>query len=103
MSFFLEAEDLSLFLGGEFSTVATILDSQANLLEISGIFDLESELMFDATSSVEGRRIEFLIKSVDAADLNHGDRLLIENTIYEIVGIEPKADGKITDVILKKN
>jgi len=65
---------------------------------ISGIFDQEF-LQMDI--GVEGRSITFLAKSTDVSSLHHGDTITINSIPYGIVGIEPRDDGKITDLILK--
>ncbi|MDJ0570269.1 MAG: hypothetical protein QNJ53_14675 [Pleurocapsa sp. MO_192.B19] len=103
MGFFTDNEDLTIFLAGEFSQVATVLDSGSTIAELSGIFDEESSPMFDMTTPSEGRRIEFLVKTADAVDLAHGDRIEIGGKTYEIVGIDPRDDGRITDLILKRS
>ena len=65
---------------------------------ISGIFD-QDFLQMDI--GVEGRLITFLAKSMDVDGLHHGDTITINSIPYGIVGIEPRDDGIITDLILK--
>lgn len=106
MSYLDEFEDLKIFTAGEFSDLAVVVSSVArranpNPLQISGIFDERSDPMF--TGSAEGRSISFLIETEAALGLNHGARLTIKGKDYQIVGINPMTDGKLTSLELKES
>lgn len=96
-------EDLSMFTDGEFSTVATIVQSSLFLgTEISGIFDDNYESAFgEFAQDVEGRKYCFQVQTILAEDLRPGDRLQINGKIYGLTGKEPKFDGKLTNLRLK--
>ena len=103
----LKSENLNIFFS-DFAVVAELDSEESELTEIKGILDEEYTLMFDSgykddgLQTTEGRQITFAIQSVEATDIHHGDGLEIEGRTYEIVGIQPFDDGKLTDLILKE-
>ena len=88
-------EDLSVFLEGEFSSTAVI-----NGVELKGIFEEQYAPAFD--NSTEGDRISFLISTVLAIDINHGDAVDISDREFEVKGKQKIDDGKLTELILKE-
>lgn len=113
MSFFDELEDLDIFTGGEFSdrAIVTPLSSTSPLLggteggwELSGIFDENYQDMFDVGSqTAEGRKYCFRVQTQEITDLRQGDRLTIKSKNYLITSLQPKDDGKLTNIILKQD
>jgi hypothetical protein len=102
MSFIDDFENLDIFTAGEFSDLAAVVSSTALLTQISGIFDERYEPMFDTFgSSVEGRRISFLVETALSVGLHHGDRLTIKGKQYKIIELNPIDDGKLTRILLK--
>lgn len=98
----LKSENLNIFFC-DFAIVAELDSEESELEEITGILDIEYVPMFDNDGQgTEGRQITFAIQSVEATDIHHGDGLEIEGRTYEIVGIQPFDDGKLTDLILKE-
>jgi hypothetical protein len=96
-------EDLSLFTDGEFSTLSTVSSATSQMTELSGIFDDNYQSAFGEFSHiVEGRKYCFQAQSQLVVDLRHGDRLEINGKTYQIVGKQPKFDGKLTELILKQ-
>ncbi|NJO98986.1 MAG: hypothetical protein HC764_25815 [Pleurocapsa sp. CRU_1_2] len=96
-------EDLSLFTDGEFSTLSTVSSATSSLSTLSGIFDENYQSAFgEFPSEIEGRKYCFQVQSQLAQDLRHGDRLEINSKTYQIVGKQPKCDGKLTELILKQ-
>ena len=94
-------ENLDIFFKGEFSITAELFSENSPLTEIDGIIDNQYVPVFDELQ-VEGRKIAFLVDSSNLEDIHHGDELIIEEITYEIVGIQPQDDGKITYLILKE-
>lgn len=95
-------ENLDVFFS-DFAIVAELDSSESVLDEIKGILDIEYVPMFDNDGqATEGKQITFAIQSTEATDIHHGDGLEIEERTYEIVGIQPFDDGKLTDLILKE-
>ena len=93
-------ENLDVFFS-DFAIVAELDSEESALDEIKGILDIEYVPMFDNDGqATEGKQITFAIVSAEATDIHHGDGLEIEGQTYEIVGIQPIDDGKITDLIL---
>ncbi len=88
-------EDLSVFTEGEFSSTAVI-----NGVELKGIFDESYSPAFDSTT--EGDRISFLIQTVQALEINHGDSVELEEREFEVKGKQKIEDGKLTELILKE-
>ena len=92
----------------EFAITAELDSEESELTEIKGIFDEEYTLMFannigdQNLQTSEGKQITFAVASAEATDIHHGDELEIEGRTYEIVGIQPFDDGKLTDLILKE-
>jgi hypothetical protein len=100
---FNEFEDLSLFTDGEFGTLSTVSSSTSNLTELSGIFDENYQSAFgEFSQDIEGRKYCFQAQTQLVNDLRHGDRLEINSKTYQIVGKQPKFDGKLTELILKQ-
>ena len=105
MSFLDEFEDLTIFTEGLFSDVGSVTSGTALFAQISGLFDERSEPMFDRYGQVqeaEGRRITFRVETAQAAGLHHGDKIAILGKNYQITGIEPDDDGKLTELVLKE-
>lgn len=91
-------ESLNAFLG-EFAVEATLTISGV-ASTISVIFDLAHDPMgLDG----EGRSITALAKSIAIEAASHGDTLYIDGKTYQIVGIEPEAEGAFTELILKES
>ena len=88
-------EDLSIFLEGEFSSTAVI-----NGVELKGIFEEQYASAFD--SQTEGDRITFLISTVSARNINHGDSVDIGERYFKVKGKQKIEDGKLTELILKE-
>lgn len=87
-------EDLSVFFD-EFSSTAVI-----NGVELKGIFEEQYAPAFD--SQTEGDRITFLIPTVSAKAINHGDAVDIGDREFEVKGKQKIDDGKLTELILKE-
>ena len=96
-------EDLSVFLDGLFSSTAII-----NGVELNGIFNEEYAPAFEGET--EGDRITFLVSTLEAQEINHGDSVAIggleENRFagrsFRVKGKEKIGDGKLTELILKE-
>jgi hypothetical protein len=97
-------EELSLFTDGEFSILSTVISATSTITELSGIFDENYQSAFgEFSQDIEGRKYCFQVQSELIEDLKHGDRLQILGKTYQIVGKQPKFDGKLTELILKSN
>lgn len=95
-------ENLDIFFK-EFAIIAELTSEDSPLLEIEGILDREYVPMFDnAGQASEGKQITFAVETAKTEGIRHGDELEIEERTYEIVGIQPFDDGKLTDLILKE-
>ena len=94
-------ENLDIFFKGEFAVTAELFSEDSPLNEINGIVDNQYVPMLDDPVA-EGRKISFLVASRDLEDVHHGDELIIEEKSYELIGIQPQDDGKITYLILKE-
>ena len=108
MSVLDDFEDLDVFTAGEFSTIAQVDSATSSLTELSGIFDESYQDMFggiealtDTTS--EGRKFCFQVQTSQTEDLHRGDRLTVYGKNYQITGLRPQHDGKITHLILKQD
>ena len=98
----LKSENLNIFFS-DFAVTAELDSEESELDEITGILDIEYVPMFDNDGQAkEGRQITFAVATTEATDIHHGDGLEIEGRTYEIVGIQPFDDGKLTDLILKE-
>lgn len=62
------------------------------------IFDQE---FLESDFGAEGRRFSALFDSAAIAQLSHYDTVVISEQTYEVIGIRPMDDGKLTEVILK--
>jgi hypothetical protein len=93
-------EDLTVFTEGEFATDAVLIRQNLPDLTIKGIFDYEYAPILE--SGTEGRIITFTVITSIIQPTHHGDRLTIGNKTYQIKGIQPIMDGKITDLELKE-
>lgn len=51
---------------------------------------------------VEGRSLMVTAKTQDVISLNHEAELIIEDKVYEVIGIRPLDDGKFTQLDLKE-
>ncbi len=103
MSLLDEIEDLDIFTGGEFSDRAIIDSPTSDLRSLSGIFDENYQDIFDVGSqTAEGRKFCFKVQTNQVKDLRHGDRLTIKSKNYLITSLQPKDDGKLTNIILKQ-
>jgi hypothetical protein len=51
---------------------------------------------------VEGREITFVLSAEDAAIAVQDSELLFESITYTVVSVEPKGDGKFTQLILRE-
>lgn len=80
-----------------------VFSATSNLTELSGIFDENYQSAFgEFAAEIEGRKYCFQVQSELVVDLRHGDRLEINSKTYQIVGKQPKFDGKLTELILKQ-
>ena len=106
LSFLDDFEDLTIFTEGEFSDRGSVTSGTAQYAQISGLFDLRSETMFDSlgrfSSTSEGRKITFRIETAKSTGLHHRDKIVIKGQNYEIIGINPDHDGKLTELDLKE-
>ncbi|NJR46339.1 MAG: hypothetical protein HC775_11450 [Hyellaceae cyanobacterium CSU_1_1] len=83
--------------------LSTVSSGPSSLSTLSGIFDENYQSAFGEFSHiVEGRKYCFQVQSELAQDLGHGDRLQILGKTYQIVGKQPKFDGKLSELILKQ-
>lgn len=91
-------EDLDIFTKGEFGVAALI-----NGREIWGLFDESYEPVFDDLKG-ESKKITLMIKSEEAGGMRHGFpvELITNSRVFEIVGIQPFDDGKLTNLVLKE-
>ncbi|MEM7756571.1 MAG: head-tail joining protein [Cyanobacteria bacterium P01_A01_bin.40] len=105
-------ENLDDFTDNEFSTTATVtpLSSTSPLAggtELTGIFDENYQDMFGSLSehghTAEGRKFCFQVQTGQIDDLRHGDRLTINSKNYQVASIQPKHDGKLSNIILKQD
>ena len=112
MSFLDAFEDLDDFTDNEFSTTATVTPLSATSTisagyEITGIFDENYQDMFGSLSehgqTAEGRKFCFLVQTAKSKGLGHGDRLTINSKNYQVASIQPKHDGKLSNIILKQD
>lgn len=90
-------ENLDIFTTGIFATVATI-----DGVKISGIFDENYEPMFDSNLPSEGKKVTFQVQSSQIVDVEHGSEVELNNRAFEVAGIQPVDDGKMTNLILKE-
>ncbi len=102
MSFLDEFEDLRIFTEGEFSDVALVTSGTAINSQISGLFDNFSEEIFSDLSAAEGRKIVFRVESNKIQGLSHYDRLAIKGQNYQVIGINPNDDHRLTELQLKE-
>ena len=105
MSIIDDIENLDIFTGGEFSDRATVDSPTSALTELSGIFDENYQDIFDSygSQSAEGRKFCFKVQTAKIETLRKGDRLNIKSKNYLITSLQPKDDGKLTNIILKQN
>lgn len=93
-------DDLDIFTKGEFGIVALI-----NGIEVYGLFDESYEPSFDMGGiPTESKKITFLIKSEEASGISHGFPFELATTkrLFEVVGVQPIGDGRLTNLILKE-
>jgi|GEM_PF-6184024 len=106
-------ENLDIFTSGVFSSVA-IIDGD----RVSGIFDESYSPGYETATVVEGDRITFLIQTIQANKVSHGDSLDFEEREFderpraadrrkgtrefEVIGKEKVGDGKMTELVLKE-
>ena len=106
MSFLDDFEDITIFTEGLFSDVGSVISGTALYAQISGLFDERSEPMFDrygySASEAEGRRITFRVETAKTQGLHHEDKIAIKGKNYQIIGIAPDYDGKLTELNLKE-
>ena len=103
MSFLDRFEDLTIFTEGEFSDLGSITSGTAQYAQISGLFDVLSEPIFNGyVQTAEGRRITFRIETAKSPGLHHGDQVAIKGQNYEITEINPNHDNKLTELVLKE-
>lgn len=105
MSFLDDFEDLAIFTKGEFADIATVDSSASAITELSGIFDENYQDMFGygETQTAEGRKFCFRVQTAEIEGLRQGDLLTIKGKNYQIVSLQPKDDGKLTNIILKQD
>lgn len=97
------SDDLAAFFSlDDFGTSATYLPSGGGSSTVIGIFDLEfvEILENDTGAAVEGRRPVLTCRTSDVSSLSHDDQFTINAVTYDVVGIEPTADGAVTKIIL---
>ena len=100
-----ESEDLSVFTSGEFSTVAIVDSATYPFAELSGIFDENYQDMFGGfdAPTTEGRKFCFQIQTDFRDGLKRGDRLTIYGKNYSIISMQPKYDGRLTNIVLRQD
>ena len=86
-------EDINIFFD-EFAVVATLPSGEAKCL-----FDEE---YLNVDFAAEGRSITALFITSTIAQLNHYDLITINGQDYQVVGIRPVDDGKITEIVLSE-
>jgi hypothetical protein len=89
-------ENLDIFTTGIFATQAKI-----DGVKISGIFDENYEPMFDSNLPSEGKKVVFHVQSSQIVDV-HGSEVELNNRTFEVTGVQPVDDGKMTNLILKE-
>lgn len=91
-------EDLDLFVKGEFGIAAII-----NGAEIWGLFDESYEPSFDM-GITESKKVTLQVVSGEIGGLSHGMsvELVTSSRLFEIVGIQPIDDGKLTNLVLRE-
>lgn len=94
-------EDLDIFLDvDEFATIAII-----NGRALRCIFDSDPVGSFGSDFSavgVEGKRFTACFKDEDVAGLRHGTIITLESKNYKVIGVQPAATERFTDVELKE-
>ncbi len=99
-----DIENLDIFTNGEFSDRAIVNSPTSDLRSLSGIFDENYQDMFGygETQTAEGRKFCFKVQTREIETLRNGDRLTIKGKNYLITSMQPKDDGKLTNIILKQ-
>jgi hypothetical protein len=77
-----------------------ILTTGSVSIAVTGFFNRNFGSMFG--SDVEGREITFVLSAEDAAIAVQDSELLFESITYTVVSVEPKGDGKFTQLILRE-
>jgi hypothetical protein len=76
-----------------------ILTTGAVSICVTGFFNRNYGSMFG--SDVEGREITFVLSSEDAEIAEHGSEILYCSVTYTVDSVQPKGDGKFTELILR--
>lgn len=76
-----------------------ILTTGSVSIPVAGFFNRNHGSMF---GEVEGREITFVLSAEDAAIAVQDSELLYESITYTVVSVEPKGDGKFTQLILRE-
>ena len=91
-------EDLDIFTNGLFGQLVTI-----DGLQIVGIFDENFDVYGLGNVNAEGKNITLLVQTSQVVNVAHGSSVTIGTRYFEVVGIQPIDDGKLTNLVLKEN
>lgn len=94
-------ENLDVFFQAPFGQAAVLTVGTAAPVEVWGVLDEAFMPVLEPGVATEGRRITFATQTTAVSGVSHGDGLQIEDRSFEVVGIEPISDGKVTDLVLK--
>ena len=99
-----DSENLDIFTKGFFSTTAYVHNTRIVQApsEITGIFDIRSEDMFEPGQVAEGKKITLKVQTLEAKYLSQTDQLSIKGVNYQITSKEFLHDGKLVDLVLKE-